>query len=911
MADSLAGSPPPPGFEDALSGHAPASVQSDSLTGAPPPQGFEQALYGGVGQQAIAGLEGLARGASLGTSDLAETRLLGIPAEDIKAREEQNPGTAIGTNMLGGAGLIGLTGGLAAPAEAGLLGAGASGLAAKALAYGAEGAVFGAGNTVSDYALGDPNLNAQKVLSNVGMGALLGAGIGAATHGVQGIIGKSVGSVADKANASAETAEALSGSGSGGNGGLGGGAGATGGDVGLLAGLNTQKGNAQEIIKAGEAIGAPVTEAMTSDNRWLQRADDALVNGAPTYSGIKRAKLYEQGYKAVNDALDGVLDTGEKFGGGPMTKSQLGEALQGSLTSKISAESEPIEQMYEALKPHMEAIEVPESKVSDIAKGILEMPETRTSFSEGSLAKNVAKDVLNLETVEDVRNYKSALNRSIAPTASAGEKHMAGVLADKLTELEEGSILKAASNTELPPEVRSQLSELIDAKKSADLAYKPFREGLNSLTEQLGKKNAGGAQTAVNFIQDLDPEKLAEKLFDKKYASFNKFFAEKFPEESALMRQYQKQALKDAASKSGTFSPKVFLNKVNELQPEIRSAIFHPDELEKINAAKTYLEAIPKNFNPSGTSGATAFRSFFEKPTGAALANLRDFGIEAFMKAMGTLPEAARPNPYEFGAEMADKFNKMSAVQKIAQEADQKIAEGAKSIFRSKDAVRGAAISAATLGVEHSYNKVVKDVKNLADNPAGIVDHLTHHVGNLHQSLPNVTQGIHNTALAGLSFLNSKLPRPANDLPMSAPYKPSDAEKAKFVRYFNAVNNPIGVLDQVKHGTLSSEALEALQHVHPQLFQQMQKQVAGELKGKDHDQLPYSVKMSVAKFLGTPLDSSMLPQVIRANQASLAAPQMGTQSAAPTGRRAQGSMNKLNLSQRVKTQTQDDESDTN
>lgn len=918
MADDLAGAPPPPGFEDALNRAPSAAAQApaqNGLTGAPPPSGFEDALYGSGTEQLKAGLEGVARGATLGGSDLAETKLLGVDPAAIKGREQANPFTSMAGNMVGGAGLIGATGGLAAPLEGVGLGAEALGnIGAKALSYGAEGAVFGGGNSISDYALGDPNLNAQKVLSNVGLGALFGATLGAGAGKLEnmGLIGKAVADVADKANSAAETSEALSGQGPGASGDLSGGISGGNEEGGFLKGLNTQKSNVQDIIAAGKEIGAPVTEGMTSDNKWVQQAEDSLVNGAPTFSGIRRAKLYEQGYKAVNDTLDGVLDTGEKFGGGPMTKAQLGEALQGSITSKIADESAPITEMYEALKPHMESIQVPKGDLSSLGKEILDLPEAKTSFSEGSLAKSVAKDVLNLDSVDDIKNYKSALNRSISPTASAGEKHMAGVLADKLTELEENSIVKAASDPGLPPEVQEQMKGLIDQRKAADAAYAPFRKSLNSLTEQLGKKNAGGAQTAMNFIKDLDPETLSNKLFDKKFSSFNKFFAEKFPEESALMRQYQKQALKDAASKAGTFSPKVFFNKLNQMEPEVQSAIFHPDELAKIKAAETYIRALPKNFNPSGTSGMSAFRSFFESPTGSAIANARDFGIEAFIKAAGALPESARPNPnpFEFGAEMADKFNKMSAVERLAEQADEKISSGAKSIFSAGDATRGAAISGATLGVEHGYDKIVKDVKNLASNPAGIVDHLAHHVGDLGTSVPNVTQGIHTTSIAALDFLNSKIPKSAGNLPLSHEYVPSTAEKAKFVRYFNAVNNPIGVLSQIKHGTLSNESLEALSAVHPELLNQMRQQVAGEMNGKDEANIPYSMKMSVAKFLGTPLDSSMLPHVIQANQASLSGPQLGNQAAQPTGRRGQAhSLSKLNLSSRTATQSRDSPED--
>lgn len=41
-----------------------------------------------------------------------------------------------------------------------------------------EGAVYSAGNVLSEASLGDPQLNAEKALAQVGMGAALGGGIG-------------------------------------------------------------------------------------------------------------------------------------------------------------------------------------------------------------------------------------------------------------------------------------------------------------------------------------------------------------------------------------------------------------------------------------------------------------------------------------------------------------------------------------------------------------------------------------------------------------------------------------------------------------------------------------------------------------------------------------------------------------
>src|SRR6185437_6209699 len=60
----------------------------------------------------------------------------------------------------------------------------ASQLASRALSTGAgsavEGAAYGLGQSVTEQALGDPDLNAEKVMSNVGYGALFGGALGSA-----------------------------------------------------------------------------------------------------------------------------------------------------------------------------------------------------------------------------------------------------------------------------------------------------------------------------------------------------------------------------------------------------------------------------------------------------------------------------------------------------------------------------------------------------------------------------------------------------------------------------------------------------------------------------------------------------------------------------------------------------------
>lgn len=866
--------------------------------------------YGGLKGEALAGLAGIARGASLGTSDLALTKSGLVSPETLRGLSETDPASSIAGNVIGAGGVIAATGGLAAPLEGAAMAGGIGQVAARAIGYGAEGAVFGAGNAISDYSMQDsPSLNAQKLLADIGVGAVFGAALGAGSAKVSSYLAGRIENVASEANAAAETKAALSGQNAGANeSSLSGAGGNTPADSGkLFSGLNSQKANAADIISAGEKYGVPVTPAMTSDSPWMQKAADALINGAPTFAGVEEQKTYKTIFDKSSALLEDALDTGNEYGGGGLTKATLGDAVKSSLVNKIQQESAPINAMYEALKPHMEVIPVAEGAAKDVASEISKLQEVRIDprAPAAQLANRISGALENLNSVDDLKYLKSSIGQSISPVASGSEKHMAGVLSDMLGDLEEKSILKAATSPELPEDMQTLMKGLIEDRKTADAAYKPFKQNLKSLLEQLGRKNIGGAQSAMAHIQDLDPEDIANKLFDKKYSGFNDFLAKKYPEESALLRQYQKQILAEKATIGGQFSPQKLFTALEpkNMQPEIVNQIFHADELEKINASKTLIQSLPKNFNPSGTSGMSAFRAFMESPTGAALANVRDYGIKAFMHAMDVGSTEVKGNPYVVGAELADKFNKFSAMEKIAGEVDEKVNSGISGIFSAKDGIRGAAIKGASLGANlFDFKKAKDSVDNMAQNPSGGMDHMVAQTGSLDRTMPNVVQGIHSTAINAAQFLNSKLPKPATNMPLSAKYEPSDAEKSKFLRYYNAVNDPVSVLADIRHGALSNESMEALQAVHPDLLADMRKKLAGELSSKKEAAYPAAVKLAIGKFMGSPMSPSMTPAAIMANQASLNGPQLGSQQAPKMSQR-RGTMKALNISELSATRT--------
>jgi hypothetical protein len=182
---------------------------------------YNEKEYGGLGNQLLAGGLGAARTLTFGLSDLGATKFgIAAPAT-LSGLKEENPKASLTGEVAGAVvplllGDVPVVGGAAESLGAGVEGVsalghaakhgvshllgglaetGASGLAKKVLPMVAEGAVegaaYGAGNAISESALGDHELTAEKLLAGAGMGALLGGGI----QGVLGVGGAGLSSM--------------------------------------------------------------------------------------------------------------------------------------------------------------------------------------------------------------------------------------------------------------------------------------------------------------------------------------------------------------------------------------------------------------------------------------------------------------------------------------------------------------------------------------------------------------------------------------------------------------------------------------------------------------------------------------------------------------------------------------------
>lgn len=145
----------------------------------------KSAHYGSMGQQALAGLEGIAKGVAGPLATKAEVKL-GVPPEDITSREEANPithgvGEALGLiapALVPGVGEISQAGFLKAAGHTVTDALGLTGAKALATKLGVENALFSLGDEVSKQVVNNPD-SVQTAAIKVGLSGLLGVGAGA------------------------------------------------------------------------------------------------------------------------------------------------------------------------------------------------------------------------------------------------------------------------------------------------------------------------------------------------------------------------------------------------------------------------------------------------------------------------------------------------------------------------------------------------------------------------------------------------------------------------------------------------------------------------------------------------------------------------------------------------------------
>lgn len=928
----------PAGF--ALDDTAPAAAappapppQAQGAAGDPnadaPPAGFtlDEETYGTPSQEAQAGLEAVARGATLGTSDWMEQALGIAQAQPIRMRREENPTISLAGEAAGAALPLAATRGLAAPEEFGAV-----------LGSAIQGGILGAGSAVSDVALGDPNLNAQKILADVGGGIAGGAAFGALEKGVGSYA--ALLRVASKAEpGAAETASRLG---------------------------SELAPPTDGISPAPPEAGTPVLQpnAAPSSLETLRQQISDLKNygGQEDIQELPQAQIAREAAANINPEMQLPFD----------------EMQLGSLASQDARNSYKVDLAIpgdagQVLRDR-EVIQkknlsqILDNTIDDIAPNYTPTSDAQEAGARAAQALTdtlipareqlgAAIGELKGTTIDDMDHLPGVIDYLTDPNVSANANpkiaNMFDTNGDEISfkpwDAQMGISSRGYTN------IKRALTSIQNQNPSVEGLFdirKSLEDGVNVLERGgAGSEMVNARAAMMSYIQDAVQSATPDVAVRDAFAAYAKNednirFIEKSvgaqvgddwrslaanrPEENILGKIFRDSATtqrvkevvppekfqqmladhiaiqKNAATREGILSSAKFSNAINaEARRYALQEAFsdRPGLYQKLKDATTLLRIFPDSMpaNPSGTT--TTLLSALAKGGLDPLAHAHElfkYGKEKYAE----FAQAKAINAKLAG--QAATNGSLRMIQNITDRVGKQIDSAGRAVWGSP-LPKAAAIESGIRISNALFDESTANVKRLSSNPDAMADHLSHSTVALSHSAPHITQGIQSTIARGVQFLAGKVPPSKSPYLLSSDYEPSDAEKQKFGRYLTAVNNPLSAMADVKKAQLSPETMEALQAVHPDLLQDMRRAVMQNFSAEKAKSLTPAQRAALSAFLGQPIDDTLTAQTAARNQAVFAQPNISQQSTPKPTRATLGGMKQLKAAERAGTRSEAEE----
>ena len=161
---------------------------------------------------------------------------------------------------------------------------------------------------------------------------------------------------------------------------------------------------------------------------------------------------------------------------------------------------------------------------------------------------------------------------------------------------------------------------------------------------------------------------------------------------------------------------------------------------------------------------------------------------------------------------------------------------------------------------EEAISQIRANFKRLKENPEWINYISANPL--MHDGAPNTLAHSKKVLDNALGFLESKLPVEVSVNPLlKKEPKLSDQQIYKFKRYVNAVQNPLSILEDLKQGALSSESVEAIKFVYPNLYYRIVQSVMEKIEEKPED-VSYEQRLILGTLLDAPTDLALQPAAL-------------------------------------------------
>lgn len=356
--------------------------------------------------------------------------------------------------------------------------------------------------------------------------------------------------------------------------------------------------NKDEILQAADKLGIKVTPGMLDDTGFVERLESSLAK-SPSFFGQRVAERQ----RAVTDVLSNAVKevTSESTNLSPF---QVGEKFKSGVTAKVGERLDPISSVFNEVAESTKHIPIREKSIDAITRNI--EADDLYSLGVGSeTAKKYVNALPNLKNANQVKSLMTALNEDLR-AAQGSDKQVLGMIKDKLSRLENNSILRSAIESSKNPKEgqligKEIVGDLLDARKG----YASLAQDVKSIGKDARIKG-NNPNGFLSNLEDVPSERVQDKFFNVENNRALTNLKEKFPEQFDLLRQGKLKDISDAAvdntvNGQGRVSTQRFLNEVRNLNPEAKDLLFK-EAASKIDDISTVQKSLPRNFNPSGTA---------------------------------------------------------------------------------------------------------------------------------------------------------------------------------------------------------------------------------------------------------------------------------------------------------------------
>lgn len=241
--------------------------------------------------------------------------------------------------------------------------------------------------------------------------------------------------------------------------------------------------------------------------------------------------------------------------------------------------------------------------------------------------------------------------------------------------------------------------------------------------------------------------------------------------------------------------------------------------------------------------------------------------------AFGLVGAAVNKGIREYGNQVAsavfDKMAGLKMLQKTVLDVDSVVAKGVGRIADGEKAPIRMPSKPAT-----DVEKAIASVKVAANDTEATSNNIQRILGGAHNVAPKVAAAMAMTAGRAVQYLAANTPNGKTDGPSIQPFqqKPryNRTELDQFAARIEGVENPMSILTDLSHGTISREKVDAVKNVYPQLFREMQQKIAIQVAASPKP-LGWEQLKALAVVLGVPTTPTLQPQFVQRMQQSLSA----------------------------------------